>query len=283
MNVRLPKQALFVKSVCTQFLYLLSEQTVMVASLFSNLQQLTGWAGWPLFGLATIFQIWMLIHAIRNGEWMWAAFILFFSTFSAILYYIMVYRAAGSSTQGFELPGAQKRKRIKELQAQIYHLDKAHHHFQLGDIYFQQGKLDKAEASYRASLERDAQDIDARAHLGQCLLRAKRPAEARPLLEGVCAENPKHDYGYSMMALAETLTALGEQNDALAIWQQVTSCHSYPRAKVQLAELYAAKKQLDLARTEIREVLDEDAHAPAFQRKRDRIWIRRARKLARKL
>ena len=106
-----------------------------------------------------------------------------------VLFY--VYRDAPSATRGFELPGAQNRKRIKELQAQIHHLDKAHHYFQLGDVYFQQGKLDKAEAAYRASLERDAQDIDARAHLGQCLLRQKKAAEARPLLEGVCAENPE--------------------------------------------------------------------------------------------
>jgi hypothetical protein len=254
--------------------------------MFYILRQLVhsaSWVGVPFLLLMAIFQLWMLIHALRNGDWVWAAFIFFFSIISALLYYFMVYRASGSSTQGFELPGAQKRKRIKELQAQIYHLDKAHHHFQLGDIYFQQGKLAMAEASYRASLERDPQDIDTRAHLGQCLLRAKRPAEARPLLEGVCAENPKHDYGYSLMALAETLAAVGDQNGALATWQQVTACHSYPRAKVQLAELYFAKNQPELARAELKDVLDEDIHAPAFQRKRDRVWILRARGLARKL
>ena len=237
----------------------------------------------PLIGVGCLFQLWMFIHAIRNREWMWAAFIWFFSIVSALLYYFYVYRGSGSSTQGFELPGAQKRKRIKELQAKIHHLDNAVHHFQLGDIYFQLGKLDKAEACYRASLERDPKDIDARAHLGQCLLRLKRPAEARPLLEGVCAEDPKHDYGYSMMALAETLSALGEQNAALEIWRQVTANHAYPRAKVQLAELYLAKNQTDLARAELKDVMADDAHAPAFQRKRDRVWVRKAKGLARKI
>ena len=57
--------------------------------------------------------------------------------------------------RGFELPGAQSRKRIKELQAQIHHLDNAYHHFQLGDVYFQRGKLAEAEKCYRAALERD--------------------------------------------------------------------------------------------------------------------------------
>jgi tetratricopeptide (TPR) repeat protein len=225
----------------------------------------------------------MLIDAIRQREWIWAVFIFLGWGLSAVLYYFFVYRAAPSATRGFELPGAHSRRRIKELQAQIYHLDKAHHHSQLGDVYFQQGKLEKAEACYRAALERDARDIDTRAHLGQCLLRRKRAAEARPLLEGVAAENPKHDYGYTLMALAETLAALGETDAALKIWQQVTADHSYARAKVQLAELYLANKQPELARAELKDVVADDAHAPAFQRKRDRIWVWRAKSLMRKL
>ena len=237
----------------------------------------------PWWALISLFALWMFIDAVRRREWIWALFIFFGWGISALLYYFMVYRAAPSATQGFELPGAFDRRRIKELQAKIHYLDKAHHYSQLGDLYFQQGKLDKAGANYRAAMERDGQDIDTRAHLGQCLLRQKRPAEARPLLEGVVAENPEHDYGYSQMALAETLAALGETDAALVLWQQVTESHSYPRAKVQLAELYVARNQPELARAQVNEALGDDAHAPAFQRKRDRFWIRRARSLHRKL
>lgn len=241
---------------------------------------------WLLVVIA--FEIWMFIDAIRRREWLWAVFIFIGWRWgwgiTAILYFFFVYRASAPSvTRGFELPGAHDRKRIKELQAQIHHLDKPHHYSQLGDIYFQQGKLEKAEACYRAAMERDPQDIDTRAHFGQCLLRQKRAAEARPLLEGVIAENPKHEYGYTKMALAETLTALGDTDGALKIWQQVTAEHSYARAKVQLAEIYAAKSQPDLARAELKDVLSDDQHAPAFQRKRDRVWVRRARSLMGKL
>ena len=136
----------------------------------------------PFALIILLFQLWMLVDAIRQREWIWAIFIFFSAGFVALFYYLMVYRAAPSATRGFELPGAYNRHRVKELQAQIHHLDKAHHHSQLGDVYFQSGKLDKAETSYRAALERDPQDIDTRAHLGQCLLREKRAAEARPLL-----------------------------------------------------------------------------------------------------
>lgn len=255
----------------------------MFASLISDVLNYDYLIHSPWLLVVFAFQVWMFIDAVRRQEWIWALFIFIGFGLAAVLYYFFVYRNTPSATRGFELPGAHHRKRIKQLQAQIYHLDKAHHHSQLGDIYFQQGKLASAETSYRAALDRDGQDLDTRAHFGQCLLRLKRPAEARPLLEGVIAENPKHDYGHTLMALAETLTALGESDNALKIWQRVTENHSYPRAKVQLAELYLAKNQPDLARAELKEVVADDAHAPTFQRKRDRVWVRRARGVMRKL
>src|SRR2546426_4200537 len=232
----------------------------MLASLVSNLINVEYWFSNPWLPLVSLFSLWMFIDAVRRRDWVWAFFIFVGFGFAALWYYFYVYRAAPSATRGFELPGAHDRHRIKQLQAQIHHLDKAHHHSQLGDIYFQHGKLQPAEACYRAALERDPQDIDTRAHLGQCLLRQKRPAEARPLLEGVVAQNPKHEYGYSLMALAENLTALGETDAALNIWKRGTENHSYPRAKVQLAELYLARNQADLARSEVQEVQIGRAH-----------------------
>ena len=104
-----------------------------------------------------------------------------------------------------------------------------------------------------------------------------------PLLRGVVQENPKHDYGHSMMALAETHLALGEPDAAIAIWQYVTQHHNYARARVQLAELLAAKGRKDAALAEAREVLNDEPHAPRFQRQRDRVWVRRAKKLVRQL
>ena len=256
----------------------------MFASLLTNFTQWNYLISSPIWLALAIFQIWMLIDAIRRREWFWAVFIFIFPLLNAVLYFFLVYRASASSaTHGFELPGAQSRKRIKELQAQIHHLDNAYHYFQLGDVYFQRGQLAEAEKSYRAALERDATDLDTRAHLGQCLVRLNRPAEARPLLESVMHEKPDHDYGHTMMALAETLTALGETDNALQYWQHITQNHSYPRAKVQLAELYLARNQPELARAELKDVVSDDQHAPAFQRKRDRVWVRRAKNLMRKL
>lgn len=234
-----------------------------------------------LFGVCFLaFWLWMLMDAIRRQEWLWVVFMFLFPPINTPLYYFLVYRSSGEPAfQGFELPGMYERSRIKTIEAQISHLDKAHHHLELGDIYFQQGRLEKALQCYQRAHERDASETDTRAHLGQCLLRLNRAAEARPLLEGVCAENPRHDYGHTMMALAEAQGALSQTDEAINTWRRVLAENTYARARVQLAESLAAKGQHEPAKSEIRLLLADDEHAPAFQRKRDAAWVKRARKL----
>jgi hypothetical protein len=251
-----------------------------LAFWITNLLNYQFWLTSPFAWLALAFQIWMLVDAIRRQEWLWVFFIILFPLLNAVLYFFLVYRNAPTLGAGrFELPGAADRRRIKELEGLIHHLDKAHHHAQLGDIYFRQEKFDKAAQCYRAALERDAEDDDVRSHLGQSLLRLGNPQEALTLLQQVCARNPRHDYGYSLMALADCFAALGDQHQAMQTWQQVVESYSYARARVALAECYLAAQQSQLARARLQEVLADDAHAPAFERRHERVWIKRARRL----
>jgi len=244
-----------------------------VMYILENLQN-RPWS-WPLI----VVHVWFIIDAARREEWTWVWLLVILPVIGDFAYFFVVLRAAPSATAGFELPGAHNRRRIKELRALIHNLDKPHHYLELGDIYFQKGNLKQAEECYRASLERDPQDVDARAHLGQCLLRLRQPSDALPLLEQVYREKPTHDYGHTLMAYAETLAALGRNDAALAAWGQVLENHSYARARVQMAELCAASQQPDRARAVLRETINDDAHAPAFQRRRDRIWIWKAKRL----
>lgn len=240
----------------------------------------TNWIQIGIGILGFLFILWMFVDAIRRGEYLWAVFIFISSGLSAILYFFMVYRvSAGNPLAGFELPGAADRRQIKRLLADIHHLDKPHHHLQLADIYFSQGKLDKAEASYRAAYERDQEDEDIRAHLGNCLARRGKPQEALPLLESVCAQNPKHDYGYTLMSLAETQAASGQIDRALVTWQQVLSLYSYPRARVQYAELLIQKKNYAEASKSLDDVIQDAPYVTKFQRKREAVWFKRAKAL----
>jgi hypothetical protein len=230
-----------------------------------------------------VFGTWMFIDALRRREFFWAVLIAIFGL-PAFFYFFMVYRVAGGiGISGFELPGAADRRQIKELQANIHHLDKPHHHLQLADIYFAQGKLTQAEESYRAAYARDPNDDDIRAHLANCLVRRGRPAEALPLLEAVCAKNPKHDYGFTLMTFAEAQDAVGEVGPALATWRQVLAMYGYARARVQCAELLIGQGDTAGARRLLEEVVHDAPFTAKFQRKREAVWLHRAKGLLRSL
>ncbi|MDR2982540.1 MAG: tetratricopeptide repeat protein [Puniceicoccales bacterium] len=230
--------------------------------------------------LFLVFSLWMIIHAIWKQEWIWLVILLIFPAISPILYFFMVYVQA--SGHGFELPGASNRRRIKELQTKIHNLDKAVFHAQLGDIYFEQGKFAKAETCYRAALERDSDDIDTQSHLGQSLLRQGKTQEALTMLKSVVSVDPRHEYGYTMMAYAEALGSIGQKAEARAAWEKVVAANTYARARVQLAELLIGEgKQAD-ARPLLDETIADAAHTPKFQRQRESVWVRKAKRLRRK-
>lgn len=236
---------------------------------------------WALAIVMGVFWLRMLLDAWARREYFWIACMVLFSFLSAVLYYFFVFRAESpSNVSGFELPGSKRRDRIRELEAQIHHLDKAHLHLELGDIYFQQGKLAKAEACYRTAHERDPEDIDILSHLGQCLLRLGRPLEALPLLQKVSQTDPKHEYGHSAMSLAECLSAIGKNEESLELWRKINAEHGYARARVQLAEMLLSRGAKEEARTLLEEVMDEDKHAPKFQRQREKVWVQKARALS---
>ena len=261
-------------------------EEVVVSNLPSDIDMLS--LSLLFFYLFLAFRIWMLVDAIRRQEWIWAIFIgisLYFSGIglSAIFYYFLVYRrySSGPTFSGYEFPGQVDRRRIRELESKIHHLDNAQHHLQLADIYFQQGKLEKAQHEYEEAYKRDKEDPDIRAHLGQCLLRQGKADEALELLQKVAAEDPKHDYGFTLMALAETHMRLGSNDSAIQIWEMVLENHSYPRAKVQLAELYLQKNEVDKAEGILKETLADEQYSPDFQKRKDRVWISRAKGLLR--
>ncbi len=257
---------------------------MFLASLLGGLLDPEFLLGSPVALLMFGFSAWMFVDALRRHEWIWAVCIAVFTVFSAMMYYFLVYRqlgraGGGRGLSGFELPGARQRARMREIRARIHDLDHARDHLDLADLLFARGKYQEAEASYRASLARDPDDPDALAHLGQCLMRLGRPAEARPLLEAVLAQDAKHDYGHTRMALAEALTALGDATASLAHWEEVNRHHGYPRARVQHAELLIAQGRGAEAMALAREAVSDDEHAPRFQRQRDKAWIRRARRI----
>src|SRR5438552_3544637 len=76
-------------------------RNAMLAIAISDLPYVRYLIASPAFWVVSIFQIWMLIDAIRKQEWMWVAFIIFFPGFGTFWYFFSVYRQSPSATRGF--------------------------------------------------------------------------------------------------------------------------------------------------------------------------------------
>src|SRR5678810_44694 len=100
----------------------------MLAFFISNLLQFEYWLRYPWLVVLSLFQLWMLVDAVRRREWVWALFIFVGWGVAALWYYFAVFRASPSAPRRFKLPEAHHRRRIKDLQSQNHHLDKAHHY-----------------------------------------------------------------------------------------------------------------------------------------------------------
>ncbi len=249
----------------------------MFAFLFSR-DTLEGAMSNPLFLVVVVFWVWMFVDALRREEWVWAIFIGFF-VISAIFYYFLVYRQDRTRVTGgtFELPGTSDRRRIRELEDQIHHMDKAYDHAELGEIYLRQGKRDQARECFEAARERDGEDLDILAMLGKCYLEQGRVEESIALLERVVEEEIRHDYGQTQMTLGEAHAKRGDLDAAIAVWESVLAGNTYAKARVLLGEALLVKGDTAAARAQFQEVVNEGAHTPEFQRRKDRPWVRRAR------
>ena len=139
--------------------------------------------------------------------------------------------------------------------------------------------MDQACSCFEAARERDAEDLDIRALLGKCYLEQERFEEAKTVLEPVVADDVRHDYGQTQMALGEVYSRLGDFDAAIKAWQSVLEGNTYSQARVQLGEALLGQGKTAEAREQFEIVVGDGEHTPAFQRKKDKYWIRRARQL----
>ena len=114
---------------------------------------------------------------------------------------------------------------------------------------------------------------------GQCLIKLDQLEKAVTMLEKVIEENPKHDYGATMMALANAYSKLDSTDKARVALETVLETQTYAEARVLLAEIYKKQGMSNEARQQLQEVIEDEKHAPSFVQKKDKVWTRKARQL----
>jgi hypothetical protein len=109
------------------------------------------------------------------------------------------------------------------------------------------------------------------------------PQAAIQDLEEVVARDAKYDYHRAAGLLADTLGKTGQPDRAAALFADVTQVSTNSETQYNYASFLAGAGRTDEAREWAQRILAKKATMPAYLRRRERPWFRRAAALLKRL
>ena len=229
-----------------------------------------------------VLQAIAILHFIRrrpDAYWLW---IILLGGGLGSLVYIVVEVVPDARLLHGAYQVFPRRKRIKQLEAQVFDNPSVGNYEELGDLLLEDGKYARARECFDTVLERsDALDPQYRRAL--CALALDDYAAAAADLASVTARDPKYDYHRAAGLYAHTLGRLGRVDEADALFAEVTRTSTLSETEYNYASFLAANGRPAEAREWVDRVLRKKASLPDYVRRRERPWFRRAAALAKKL
>lgn len=235
------------------------------------------------FPWGLMLQALAIVHFIRrrpDGYWLWI--IIFLGPIGALIYIIIeVLPDVGLLRQMVDAAG--RRKRIARLEATVLENQAAGNFEELGDLYLEEGKFAQARDAYNKAISPRTQDIDPVYRRGIAQIHLGEFAGAVADLESVTSRDPKYDLHRAIALLAHAYANVGRADDADALFVKATQVSTLSETYFHYATFLAAQKRDDEARRWADRILAKKATMPAYLRRRERPWFRKAAALLKRL
>ena len=101
--------------------------------------------------------------------------------------------------------------------------------------------------------------------------------------EHVVKVDPKYDFSRARVFYARSLSKTGHTDEAAATFEKLIDISTSTETLCAAAEFFAEQKQMSRAKELVDRILARRATMPAYQKRRERPWLRRASALARRL
>lgn len=229
-----------------------------------------------------VLQAIALLHFVRrrpDGFWLW---IIILGGGLGSLVYILVEIVPDARLLHGAYQVFPRRKRIKQLEAQIFDNPSVGNYEELGDLLLDDGKHARARECFDKVIARsDALDPLYRRAL--CALALEDYAAAAADLEAVTAREPKYDYHRAAGLHAHALGRLGRTAEADGLFAEVTRTSTLSETEYNYAAFLADTGRSAEAREWVERVLRKKATMPDYIRRRERPWFRRAAALRKRL
>lgn len=236
-----------------------------------------------LYPWGLLLQVFAIVHFIRRRPDMyWIFIILFLGPLGAIIYILIeVIPDAGLLSQSFKV--FPRRKRINELETIVRDNPSSGNYEELGDLYMDDGRLLPARAAFDKAIAARADTLDPFYRRGVCALLLGDAAAAIPDLELAVAKEPGYDFHRAAGLLAQAYAQTGQKQKAEALFRSATAASTMSETYLNFAQLLASEGRNAEAREWARKVLDKKPTMPAYLRRRERPWFRKASDMLKRL
>jgi hypothetical protein len=242
-----------------------------------------GFLGHLFYPWGLILQGLAIVHFLRrrpDGWWMYV--ILFLGPVGATIY-LVAEAIPDIGLAGHFVKGFSRRKRIGQLEAAIHDNPSPGNYEELGDLYMDEGKLERARAAFNSAIDARAYTLDPFYQRGVCAILLGDAAAALPDLERTVAEDFDHDFYRAAGLLAHAYAQTGEKEKAEALFRRVTAASTSSETYLNFANLLASEGKTAEAREWAQKVLDKKPNMPGYLRRRERPWFRSANAMLKRL
>ena len=236
-----------------------------------------------LFPWGLLLQGVAIIHFVRRRpDVYWIFIILFLGPIGALIYILVaVAPDIGLLRQSFKV--FQRRKRISELETIVRDNPSSGNYEELGDLYMDDDRLQLARTAFDKAIAARADTLDPFYRRGVCALLLGDAAAALPDLERVVGNDPDYDFHRSAGLLAHAYALTGQREKAEALFRKVTARSTSSETYLNFADMLASEQRNTEAREWAQKVLDKKPTMPAYLRRRERPWFRKASEMLKRL
>jgi len=235
------------------------------------------------YSYGIILQALAILHFVRRRpEGFWLFVILMGGGVGALVYIVAEVIPDVGLLRG-ALQVYPRRKRIRYLEAAILDNPSVGNYEELGDLYLDEKQYEKARACFDRVISPRTESADPFYRRALCAIAlGDFPAAAEDLARTVTID-PKYDYHRAPGLYAHVLGKVGRHDEAVAWFENVLTTSTVSETQYNYAALLAELGRTDEARQWAQKILAKKPTMPAYVRRLERPWFRRAAALLKKL
>jgi len=234
--------------------------------------------GYLPYGLGFLLTALAIIHWIRRRpDTYWLFVILFLPTIGAIIYLAVEALPEMRDPDFFKV--FPRRRRIRELSAIVQENPSAGNYEELGQLYLDDGKWQKARDAYNKAISARTDSPDPFYRRAIAEIELGDHAAAVPDLERAMKSDPKYDFQRAAGLLAFAYARTGQADKAATLFADVTRTSTLTETQYHYAEFLADQGKKAEAKEWLQRIIAKRKSQPGFLRRRERKWYWLTRKL----